>query len=301
MINALDVESVDRDAAFGADPSEGDVKAVVVDGLGEKIQKADLVFGLNLDDGTLHRKLMVDVYDGRERTMHGLARRNGYAVTTAVLTSLCCDVGIEIFVGYERLFDGFCESFHRDLILNYTAVGLDDVEGVDSDVIGAGDDLGAENIQTRHAEGTGELVEQAGAVPRDDVDDGEATIEVVLPVDDRLERADGIGGGNRVEQLIHHLDVQRNLAAIGVDEVTLRQQIKMRRDFIRADAGDGFGDQFLMLHLRTLGVSGFGRFTVDQTLERGAEEGGVKSVFIAVPEPGRRPAGIAKRVDVEIA
>ena len=62
--------------------------------------------------------------------------------------------------------------------------GLDDAEGVDGDVIGAGDDLGAENVQAGDAEGAGEAVEEAGAVPGDDVDEGVGAVEVVLPLDD---------------------------------------------------------------------------------------------------------------------
>jgi hypothetical protein len=57
-------------------------------------------------------------------------------------------------------------------------------------VIGAGDHLGAENGETGDAEGAGEFVKEAGAIPRDDVDDRERAIEVVLPFDDGFERAD---------------------------------------------------------------------------------------------------------------
>ncbi|MBK9992342.1 MAG: hypothetical protein IPP19_16880 [Verrucomicrobia bacterium] len=77
---------------------------------------------------------------------------------------------------------------------------------------------------------------------------------VVFPVDDGLERADGVCGGDRVKQFVHHLDVQRNLAGIGVNEVALGQQIEVRGDFVLADAGDRLGDQFLMLHLGTFRV-----------------------------------------------
>jgi hypothetical protein len=46
--------------------------------------------------------------------------------------------------------------------------------------------------------------------------------------------------------------VQSDLAGIRVDEVTLRQQIEVRGDLVGADAGNGFGDEFLLGHLQTL-------------------------------------------------
>ena len=40
VVFALDVEGVDRDAALGADPGEGDVESVVGDRLGEPVEEA---------------------------------------------------------------------------------------------------------------------------------------------------------------------------------------------------------------------------------------------------------------------
>ena len=121
-------------------------------------------------------------------------------------------------------------------LLHDAAAGLDDVEGVDGDVVGARDDLGAENVQAGHAEAAGQLVEEAGAVPGDDVHHREAAVEIVLPVDDRPERTDGVRLVDGLEEAVDHLDVQGDLAGLGVEEVALREQVEVGGDLILADA-----------------------------------------------------------------
>ena len=272
VIHVFNIEGVDGDAALRADAGEGDVEAVIVDGFRDQVEQADLVVRLDLDDGSLHREFVVDFDDRRERTVQSLTGRLRGRVAAAVLGGLCHDVGIKIFVGYESLFDCLGKGFHRGLALHDATVGFDDVERVDGDMVGAGNDLGSEDVQACDAKGAGEFIEEAGAVPSDDVDDGEAAVEVVFPVDDGLERADGVRCGDRMEKFVHHLNVQRDLARIGVDEIAFGQQIEVRGDFVLADAWDRLGDQFLMLHLGTFRVSGFGGFAVDQAFQCGAEE-----------------------------
>jgi hypothetical protein len=125
--------------------------------------------------------------------------------------------------------------------LHDAAAGLDDIEGVDGDVVGTRDDLRAEDAEAGDAKGAGELVEEAGAVPGDDVDDGEGAVEVVLPLDHGAQRADGVGGGDRLEQPVDHLDVQGDLGGVGVDEIALGQETEVRGDLVGLMPGMVFG------------------------------------------------------------
>ena len=65
--------------------------------------------------------------------------------------------------------------------------GFGDEEGVDDDAVGAGKDLGVENVQTGGSQGTGNFVEQPAAVPSADGDGGVAAVGFVLPGNDRFE------------------------------------------------------------------------------------------------------------------
>ena len=92
------------------------------------------------------------------------------------------------------------------------AAGLDHGEGVDRDVVAAGDHPGPENVEAGDAEGAGQLVEEAGPVPGHHVDHRERAVEVVLPVDHRAQRSDRIGRGDGFQQLVDHPDVQGDFA-----------------------------------------------------------------------------------------
>ena len=132
--------------------------------------------------------------------------------------------------------------------MNDAASGFDDVEGIDGDVVGAGNDFCAENTKPGDAQGSGKFVEEPGAVPRHDVHHREGAIEIVFPVDDRAQRSDGIGRRDRGEKFVHHLDVQRDLGPFRVDKIAVGQETEMGRDLIIADAGDALGDEFLLGH-----------------------------------------------------
>ncbi len=54
MIRAFDVEGIDRHAAFGADPGEGDVESVIADRFRQPVEQTDLIARLNFDDRTFH-------------------------------------------------------------------------------------------------------------------------------------------------------------------------------------------------------------------------------------------------------
>jgi hypothetical protein len=167
-------------------------------------------------------------------------------------------------------------------------------------MIGARDDLGPEDVQAGHAETARQLVEKAGPVPGDDIDDREAAVQIVLPVDDRPQRADGVGLVDRLQQPVHHLDVEGDLPSLRVEEIPLGEQVEMRRDLVRADAGDLFCDELFVDHLFSFQVSFIDSGTKQQPIQRGAEKGGMKGIFIAVPKRGGRAAGIAESMHVEI-
>ena len=150
------------------------------------------------------------------------------------------------------------------------------------------------------AEGARQLVEEAGAVPCDDVDDRERAIEVVLPFDHRLERADGVGLRDGGEQPVDHPDVQRDLVGLGVDEVAVGEQIEVRGDLVRVDAGDLLRNEFLIDHLLFLTVTEVQGGAWLQALEGSPEEIGVESVLVVVPQAGRGSAGVAEGMDVKM-
>ena len=75
----------------------------------------------------------------------------------------------------------------------------------------------------------------------------------------------------------------------------------MRGDLVGTDAGDLAGDEFLLGHLLFLFVTGVQAGAKTQPFEGGAIKAGMEGILVAVPEAGRRAAGVAKRVDVEIA
>ena len=57
----------------------------------------------------------------------------------------------------------------------------------------------------------------------------------------------------------------------------------MRANFIRADARNSLGNEFLAGHFFELSLAGFNFFAESQALERAAEKVGVKAIFVAVP------------------
>src|SRR5882724_1483801 len=86
-----------------------------------------------------------------------------------------------------------------------------------------------------------------------------------------------------------------------MDEVAFGQQIEMRRDLVRADAGDLLGDEFLIDHLLFLTVTKVEGGAQLQALQGSTEKIGVKGVLVIVPEAGRRAARVAERVHVKVA
>ena len=272
----LDVEGVDGDAALGVDAGEGRVEAVVGDRLHQAVEQADLVVRLHLDDDAVERELVVDLDGRREGRRQLRGRGGGVARGLGKLLRLGGDVGQQVAVVDQRLLDRAGEGVHGLLVLDDAAAGLDDVEGVDGDVVGAGGDLGGEDAQAGDAEGARELVEEAGAVPGDDVHRGVAAVDVVLPLDDRLERAQGVGRRDGVQQPVDHLDVQRDLGRVGLDEIALGQEVEMRGDLVRADAGDGLGDEGLAGHFDALAEAGFNFIAEGQALKRGVEQAPVQ-------------------------
>jgi hypothetical protein len=114
------------------------------------------------------------------------------------------------------------------------------------------DHLRPKNRQACYAKGSRQLVEQARPVPSDNIDHGQGPVQVVLPFDHRVQGTHGIRAGDRLQQPIHHLDVERDLGRVRLDEVAFRQQIEVRRDLVRADAGNLFGNEFLKGHLQAL-------------------------------------------------
>ena len=300
MVGALDVEGVDRDAALGADAREGDVEGVVGDDFRQPVEEADLVARLDLDDRALHREFVIDLDGGRKRAVEHFAARRCEVAGGGDLLGLGDDVREQVAVGDEGFLDGAGEFFLGGRALDDAAAGFDDVKGVDGDVVGAGDHLRAEDAEAGHAEGAGEFVEEAGAVPGDDVDDGEGAVEVVLPFDHGFERADGVGGGDRLEEAVHHLDVQGDLRGVRVDEVTVGEETEVRIDLVGTDAGDGFRDEFLLGHFFLFLMAGVERRAKFKPLKGGAVKGRVQRVLVTIPEVGGGAAGVAKGVDVEV-
>jgi len=166
-------------------------------------------------------------------------------------------------------------------------------------VIGAGDDFRAQDAQASDAEGTREFVDKPARSQVTTLTTVREQVEVIFPLDDRTERADGVGGSDGSEQLVHHLNVEGDLAAFGIDEVAVGQQTEMRRDLVITDAGDALGDEFLLGHELLGFVAGGEGGAVFQALKRGTVKGSVKGIFVTVPEVNRRAAGIAESMDIK--
>jgi len=62
--------------------------------------------------------------------------------------------------------------------------------------------------------------------------------------------------------------MQCNFVWFGVEKIALGQQVEMRGDFILTDAGNLFGDQFLVDHLCSLQVSFFEGVAEKETIEK---------------------------------
>ncbi len=102
------------------------------------------------------------------------------------------DLRHEIFALNQCGLDGLGEDFLGAGVLHDAAAGFHDVEGVDRNVVAAGDHFCAQNRESGHAERPRQLVKQPGSVPGDHVDDGERAIEVILPLDDGMEGSDRV-------------------------------------------------------------------------------------------------------------
>jgi hypothetical protein len=146
------------------------------------------------------------------------------------------------------------------------------------------DDLRPEDVQPRHAERAGELVKEARAVPRHDVDDRQRPVEVVLPVDDRAQRPDRVGRRYRLQELVHHLDVERDLAPVREDEIAVGKEAEMGRDLVVAYPGDAPGYKFLLGHLALFLMTGVDRSPEPQALKGVSIKGSMEGVLVAVPK-----------------
>jgi hypothetical protein len=109
---------------------------------------------------------VVDVDGGGKRAVQGLAAVRVEVAGRGDLLRLGDDLGVEVLVRDEGGLDDLGEGLLGAAVLDDAAPGLDDVEGVDRDVVGPGDDLRAEDVQAGDAEGAGELVEEARPGPR---------------------------------------------------------------------------------------------------------------------------------------
>ena len=271
---------------------------MIKDAFGKPVQEANLIASLDVHDRSHHGELMVDLDGRREGCVERVVLRRVPAA--ADLLGLGKDSGIKILVLNERRLDGACKRFHGGLILDDAAPGFHHIERIDGNMVGARNDLGAENIQAGDTESARQLVEKPGPIPGNHVHDGQAAVEIILPVDDGPQRAYRVGLADRFEQPVDHLDVQGDLVRLGVEKITLRKQIEMRRDLILTDAWNLFGNQFLVDHLCSLQVSFFDCVAEKETIEGSAEKGRMEGVFVTIPERGGGSAGIAKRVNVKI-
>ncbi len=64
------------------------------------------------------------------------------------------------------------------------AVGIDHIEGIETDIVGAVDPVRAHDVSARQGKGARQFVKKTGTVPGDDVDDGGILLAIILPVND---------------------------------------------------------------------------------------------------------------------
>ena len=155
----MDIEGVYGRAALGANLGTGDVEVQVGQGPGNGVEEADAVFGFDLDDGPGSGGFVVEEDLGRD-VLAGIGgvKRAG--------DLLAADQGgeINLLTGRGLVEDAF-EAFALVGAGEVAGEGVGDEVAVQDEAVGAGEDLGGEDVEAGGAEGAGDLAEQAGAVP----------------------------------------------------------------------------------------------------------------------------------------
>src|ERR1035437_2792730 len=154
-----DVEVVQGGSALSANLRGGDVEGKLRQGLRDGVEQADAVFGFNLNEGAGFGSFIVEAdLGGNLLAGVSLVNRAGELLPSNQ------GLKIHLFAG-----QGFVDDAFEALALvgagQIAGDGVGHAVGIQRDAVGAGEDLGAEDIQAGGAEGAGDLAEEAGAIP----------------------------------------------------------------------------------------------------------------------------------------
>ena len=222
-----EIEGVERGPFFGGDPRGNEAQAGVGDGAGDAIEQAGIVGGLDVEQRVGARGLLVD------RDMGG--HFGGIVNGEARLGRLLGEGGVEIeLLHAHRLVEDFLEGGMVARIGHRLEPFRGDEEGLDGDVVGAGEDVGLEDGEAARGEGTGDPGEEIVAVPGDDGDLGVTLVGEVTPADDGLQR--GVVVGDLVlEEAVDEADVLADEVLRHAFEVSGRQVLEVGDDFSRVE------------------------------------------------------------------
>ena len=154
-----------------------------------------------------------------------------------VLESLF-EMQVEIeFLLRERLREPLLDLRHFLFVRDRLEPRVADAKDIEDEIVAAGEDVGAENIQAGAREGTGDARQQLAAIPSANPDFGVALVRARNPADRRRQRVH-LAGESRVEELVKEPDVLGDVRGLGVLEIPLRHVFKVRIDFVAQFAGD---------------------------------------------------------------
>ena len=171
-----DVKGVHGDAFFGANACVCGVEVVLVDGAEEVVEQTDAVEALDFDGGAVGVQVVADKG----------AEWDGDAVVGAGFEEICLAtkefIGVVGFSQHDG-FEGFEEALAGGGGGDGFEVGGADPEDVDHDAVGAGEEVGGEDVDLFGGEGAADFFEEEGFVAGCEDDFGVTFVGVIDPFD----------------------------------------------------------------------------------------------------------------------
>src|ERR1035437_9840797 len=286
------VEVVQGGSAFGANLRGGDVQGELGQGLRDRVEQADAVFGLNLDESAGFGSFVVEAdLGGNLLAGVGLVNRAGELLPSNQGRE------IHLFAGQRFVEDAF-EALALVGAGEVAGDGVGHAVGVQRDAVSAGEDLGAEDVQVGSAEGAGDLAEEAGAVPGADFHRVVAAVGLVVPVDDGGQRV-FLFGDLSAHELVRAKQIGQDVLGRMNLEVAGGQRGEVGLQFLLAQVLGGEAADFLHQHVTMFlfhlsELSGAGHQLQGLVVQRAEQQ-----VFESVPQLVAGGLGIDKGVERE--
>ena len=159
----LDVKRINGRAFFSENFGKADVEIERAERVSKRVQQADTVLGLHFDNGAAFTDFVVDFnlrgdLDFPDARRHAAGGANLFEDAVEVHSFLIGQGALEHLLGRLNLFR----------VGNSLKLPVTHTELVEHNMIAAGVDVGAEDVQVRGREGAGNLGKQSQPVPRAD-------------------------------------------------------------------------------------------------------------------------------------